>query len=81
MNFYIFKNHFQKISKLNVKDICVSIKIGEILDFSQIQFKNLNKTLTFIDTWIPPFIYTNINQVCGPLIQILEKLCQRYGYK
>ncbi len=66
---------------MNASNICVDIKINEILDFSEDKFNNSNKIITFIDAWIEPYIYVSESYVCGPLIKILEKLCQRYGYK
>ncbi len=66
---------------MNVKDICVSIKNNEILNFSQSQFNNSNKIITFIDAWAPPYIYKHDSQVCGPIIKIVEQLCKQYGYK
>lgn len=66
---------------MNAKDICVSIKDNEILDFSQNKFNNTNRIIAFIDAWFPPVIYNISNQVCGPIIKLVEQLCKEYGYK
>ncbi len=71
----------EKISKMNASDICVRIKNNEILDFSQNQLNNSNRMLTVIDIWEPPFVYENVNEICGPLIKIAEQFCKVYGYK
>ncbi len=70
-----------KYIEMNNKDICVNIKYDEIIDFSQNLFNNTNRIITVIDAWWPPLIYNVSNQVCGPIIKLIEILCKEYGYR
>jgi len=67
---------------MSKNDICLDIPINETFSLFKDQTKNSTNLLSFIDAWNPPLIYYPFgNQLCGPIIKILEELSKRTGYK
>jgi hypothetical protein len=67
---------------MKLNDICLDIPANQTINFVENGIVNSNNTLTFIDSWGPPLIYTPYGSIiCGPIIKIIEELSKRHGYK
>jgi hypothetical protein len=64
-----------------LNDICISIPINQVINFSENGIFNKNDTLIFVDSWFPPFVFSFRPKICGTLVKIIQELSKRHGYK
>ncbi len=71
---------------MSINNICLNTipyDISEISD--QNEAINLNKSISFIDGWMVPFIFEmkliNSTVMCGPLVKIVEILGKKLDFK
>jgi len=68
---------------MKLNDICFEIPINQTINFAKNGTFNSSDTITFIDSWNPPLIFSFLDDLilCGPFVKIIVELSKRYGIK
>ena len=63
-------------------NICLkNIPINKVINLNIENAILSNKTIVFREMWSPPYVFFNMENICGPLIKIIVELAMRNNYK